>query len=205
MASQTDIANIALQSIGASTITAFTDGTKNANKVSQLYEHYRDALLRAYHWKFATKRKKLARSSNTPVFEFDYQYPLPNDYVRLIAVYDNDAGLGSVRYKLGYDEDDTKVIWCSSDEVWITYVANITSVQNFDPTFRMALAYKLAVTLAVSIAESRSLSDDMRRDYKDTIRQARSYGALEDYPEQFPDGSWSDVRNSSFDRSTPGW
>lgn len=194
MSSEVDIANLALDMIGAKTITALDEGSRNANVANRLYSQYRDALLRRYAWKFATKRIKLARSSNTPVFEFDYQYPVPSDFIRVLSVSDNQDHVGTIRYKLEYDATDTRVIACSADELWLRYIAKITDSGIFDPDFVLALATKMAQTMAMSIAESNTLAQAMKAEYREALAAARSVASMEDFPDEFPEGSWVGVR-----------
>lgn len=194
MTSEVDIVNIGLDMCGAESITALTEGSNNSNVANRIYTVYRDFLLRRYIWKFATKRIKLAQSANSPVYEFDYQYPVPSDLIRIIDVHDNEDGIGLVVYKLEYDDTDTRVISTSATNVWITYVARITDPNVFGPDFVMALASRMAMTFALKIAESRSLYREMKADYKELVRGARSVSSQEDWTDQMPQGSWVDVR-----------
>lgn len=60
-----DIANRALQHCGARRITAFTDGSKNANSVSFCYDKLREAELRRNVWTFAVRKVALRPVDNT--------------------------------------------------------------------------------------------------------------------------------------------
>jgi hypothetical protein len=95
MPSKVDIANRALRLIGGERITSFTQGTPNANKVTDLYDELVDDLLR-YPWNFATKRVKLAQSSTAPTFEFDHAYTLPSDWIYTVSVHGNDIGRATI-------------------------------------------------------------------------------------------------------------
>lgn len=204
MASEVSIANSALRKIGAQTITSFDQGTDNANVVNDQYSDVRDALLRAHTWNFATKLKKLARSSNTPAFEWDHQYPMPSDWLRIVSVADNDAGHGTVRYKIGFDDNDGNVIFTGVDELWIRYIARVTDPNRMSADFREVLAWNLAREFAISIAQSNTLSDRMEQRYQSAFRRARSADGMEDYPEEFPASTWTAVRHSGV--NTPfGW
>lgn len=199
MSSEVEIVNMGLDMVGAESIASLTEGSNNANVANRIYPVLRDYLQRRYTWKFLTKRVKLARSANTPVYEFDYQYPLPADYIRIIDVHDNEDGSHPVPYKLEYDATDTRVIACSSENVWLTYVGNVTDTSAFSPDFNMALATRMAMVFAIKLAESRSLYIEMRYDYKEIIAGARSTSSMEDVSDPFPDGSW--VTNRGVDTS----
>lgn len=204
MASEVDIANSALRKIGAQPITSFDEGTDNANVVDDQYPNVRDYLLRSHTWNFATKLKKLARSADTPAFEWDHQYPLPSDWLRLVTVSDNDAGHGTVRYEIGYDDDDGNVIFADVDELWIRYIARVTDPNRMSADFREVLSWALAREFAVSIAQSNTLSDRMDARFQSAFRRSRSTDGMEDYPKEFPASSWAAVRHSWV--NTPfGW
>ena len=53
------IANLTLTSLGADTITSFTEDSEPARKVSTNYNHILNAMLREHPWNFAIKRVKL--------------------------------------------------------------------------------------------------------------------------------------------------
>lgn len=204
MSSEVDIANSALRKIGANTITSFLDGTSNANIVADQYENVRDYLMRAHTWNFATKLKKLARSANTPAFQWDHQYPVPSDFLRVVAVADNDAGHGVVKYEIGYDDTDGNVIFADVDELWLRYIARITDPNRMSPDFREALSFALAAEFAVSIANSNTLHDRMFDRFQRIFRRARSADGMEDYPAEFPLSSWASTRHS-FTNTPFGW
>ena len=63
MASEVDIANRALQKLGAESIVSLTQDSENARACNLCYEPIRDAELRAHPWNFAIKRASLAADS----------------------------------------------------------------------------------------------------------------------------------------------
>lgn len=206
MASVVGIVNRGLRAVGAeNTITALTDGTRNANVASDLYEEHRDNLLRGHPWNFATKRIKLARSATTPVYGWDYQYPVPSDFLRLLEVHDNSAGVGILEYKYETDATDGRVIRANADEVWLKYVAQITDPNQMPPDFRMALSMSLAVDFSIAITNSNSLEEIMRDRYTRAVSRAKSNDSVEDFPDRFPAGSWASSRFSDFSDSDSSW
>ena len=63
MASVVDICNSALNLLGASTISALTDDSKNARLCNQRYEPVRNRIFRGHAWNCLTKRVQLAKDS----------------------------------------------------------------------------------------------------------------------------------------------
>ena len=60
MASEVDIANSALNLLGASTISTFTDDSKNARLVNQRYEPVRDRVFRSHAWNCLHKKSSIS-------------------------------------------------------------------------------------------------------------------------------------------------
>ena len=87
MASVVDICNSALNLLGASTISALTEDSKNARLCNQRFEPIRDRMFRSHAWNCLTKRVQLAEDSTTPVIEYSKQYTLPADCLRVLKVH----------------------------------------------------------------------------------------------------------------------
>lgn len=189
MASEVGICNLALNKVGGSNIISLTEGSRNANLCADEYQNARDQLLGDHAWNFAVTRVKLPQLTAAPVYEFDHAYRLPADFIRLIAAHGNDAAAGVLDYRLEGD-DGGQLLLSSADRIWIRYVRRVTDPNQMPPSFQRALAFDLAVRLAVPIANSRTLREDVERGAGKALRQARSIDALQDKPEEFPDGSW---------------
>lgn len=185
MASSVSICNSALIKIGAKTITSLTDGGKNATACNEQYSKKRDELLRAHNWNFATARQKIAQLTSTPAFEFDYEYQLPSDNLKVRSAYDNTDGTGNIVYKI-----EGRKLLTSVEDVYLKYTQQVTDVNDMPPDFREALSYLLAADLAISIANSKSLKEQMGDGFRAMLRKARSTDAIEDTPDEMPDGSW---------------
>lgn len=193
MPGETDVINFALRKVGANPIVSIADGTPSANSVNDMYSEIRDQLLRSHPWNFATKRVQLAESATDPTFEFDYAFALPADWLRTISLHDNDAGHGSVLYRTEL-VDDQRVIVTSSSQAWLRYVASITDPNLMTPDFRMLLAVSLARDLAIPLASSNTLYEQLARQADRLMGQARSTDALDGFPEMRPRGSWASSR-----------
>lgn len=191
MASDVLICNAALQLIKHSkSITALTQGTKEANACEVIYEELRDALLSMHDWNFATRRVKLARVTETPAFGWDYGYQLPADYLRFTSVHDNDAGRGTVPYKIEGNQ-----IMADASDLYLRYVRRETDPNTMIPLFRVALSKLMASRLAVALTQSVSRSNDMYKQFTDDdLPTAKSADAIQDYPEGLPESNWITAR-----------
>jgi hypothetical protein len=187
---EVDVVNAALGRIGATAITALTDGSNSANKANAIYAQLRDRLLRSHNWNFATKRVKLAQSSTTPTFEFDFAYPLPSDWIKNVSVHNNDAGHGTLFYRTEINAD-VRAILASAEEVWLRYVFRVEDPSLMAPDFRDAFEFALARDLAVPLASSNVLRREMADEYKTAIASARYTDGVGSFPELRPKGSWA--------------
>jgi hypothetical protein len=185
MAGDTEIANVALRAIGASRITSLTQGTKNANYLNDIYAELRDKLLEMHHWNFATKSVKLAQTATTPAVEFDNQYTLPADFIRLVRAHSDDQAMVIVDHRLRDGKLES-----SASEVWIVYISRVTDPNQMTPLFRDALSMALAVEAATGIAESNTMAERMQKKFEKAMRRARSADAQSDLPDRMPPGSW---------------
>jgi hypothetical protein len=185
MASVVSICNGALRRIGASTITALDQGTKNANWCNDRYAEMRDAVMEMHPWNFAVKTAKLAQLAGTPVLKFDFAYQLPADFIRSISVYDSNEGEGVVDHQLRNDTVES-----SSSEVWMIYVSLVTDPNKMTPLFRETLSAYMAIEGASAIAESTTLRETMLVEFEKLLRRARSVDGMSNLPDRMPVGTW---------------
>ena len=193
MPSETDIANVALRLVGGTRITSLTQATPNANAVNDIYSQIRDDMLE-YPWNFATQRVELAQLSTTPAFGFDFAYALPADWAYTISVHDNAAGHGTIDYREEHLASQ-KVLSTNHSTVYLTYVKKETDPNLMPASFRLALASALARNLAITIANSNVLEDQLSERAKKDLARAKSIDAVSSFPEPRPRGNWANSRN----------
>lgn len=189
MPSQTGIINDALRAIGGTRITSISDGSANGNIATDLWDDAVDALLRAHTWNFATRRIQLARSATLPVFEYDYAYVLPADWIRTISVHDNDDGFGTITWREEINAGQ-RALLANEENVYLRYVARVTDTNVWAVDFVSAFTAQLASLMAVPVAKSVSLAEKWEKEAGKRLRRARSTDALGASPESRPLGSW---------------
>lgn len=186
MTSTVEICNYALAKVGEQTIVSLNDGTDPANQCDLLYPFARDYVLRAHPWNCAIKRTALAASTTEPIYEFDNQYPLPSDLLRLL-----DVDLGS--------DDDWRVengaIVANVDGALnIRYVYRIEDPNRFDAHVVEVLASYLAVQLVEPLTQSNTKKQLLTQQFEQVFAIARRSDAQEDPPARLEDGSWLKAR-----------
>lgn len=203
MASEVEIANAALQKLGAARIVDLTDNSVAARACNNCYERLRDKELRAHRWNFAISRAQLAASTTSPAFGPAYAYPLPADFLRLAPLDpENIAGSGlsipgtivtfgaSMDWRIENHLDGRAILSNEGAPLNIRYVAIVTDPNLMDALFREALACRMAEEMCEEITQSNVKKADARTDYKAAIQEAKLTNALENVPEQSADSSW---------------
>lgn len=181
-----DILNNSLVRIGSKTITSLTDGDKVANACNTVYERTRDSLLRQHLWNFSLKRVELASEEDTPVFGFNYSYPLPADFIRVKQLEDSYAP-----YKI----EGSKLLTDAS-QVQLVYVSRIEDVAKFDPLFIEALVLLLGINLSYILIGSNTREASLKEELRNTLFIAKQVDGQDDTPDSltanaFLESKWS--------------
>ena len=171
MASVVDICNSALNLLGASTITALTEDSKNARLCNQRYEPIRNRTFRSHAWNCLTKRVQLAEDSSAPVVEYANQFTLPSDCLRL---------LGLDAYNSDHKVEGRKIL-CNESTIKISYVAQITDPNELDVLTRETISAGLAADIAYAITANLQVSKLMQDKYQFKLSEARHTDASEGY------------------------
>lgn len=207
MASETGIVNVGLAraQIRARLTALDTDTSAEARAARDVYDDMRDALQRQYMWSFTKKRAALAQVLTTPAFGFDYGYAMPSDFLRVISVHPSDANNSICRYKvetLSVSSTDTLVLLANANTLYLRYAAKIESAALMDPMFRNVLSWQLGEHFSLSIRESTSQADYCHKRMRLSLSEARAANSIEDWPDEFPDGSWASERGVE---GNPSW
>ena len=201
MASIVGICNAGLQLIkNSKQITSLEQGTKEANACEIVFDELRDAMLELHNWNFATKRAKLAQLADTPAFEFDYGYQLPSDFLRVVSCHNNATGRDRIVYKIEGGQINADV-----QNMYLRYIARVEDPNLMPATFRLALSKLLASRLAVTIANSEKLSQQLYEQYiGEDLPTAKSSDSIQDFPDQLPESSCVAVRYGARELYEPG-
>ena len=171
MASVVQICNSALNQLGAASITALTDNSKNARLCNARYETIRDAVYRSHPWNCLIRRKQLAQDTATPAYGFKFQFTLPSDCLRVLVL---DA------YNSDHKVEGRKIL-CNESTIKISYVAQITDPNELDVLTRETISAGLAADLAYAITANLQVSKLMQEKYQFKLSEARHTDASEGY------------------------
>ena len=191
MASVVDICNSALNLLGASTISALTEDTKNARLCNQRYEPIRNRVFRSHNWNCLIKRVELAQDSTGPVIEYTYGYTLPSDCLRVLKVHNGTTD--SIASALDYKVEGRKIV---TDEgtVYLVYVALDTDPTNYDSYLYEAVSHQLAADLAYAITNNSTLANQYMSRADERLREARFIDATENALDTIEANEFTDAR-----------
>ena len=176
MASVVNMCNSALNLLGASTIAALTDDTKNARLCNQRYEPVRNRVFRSHAWNCLHKRVQLAQNSTAPVIEYDHAYALPSDCLRVLKIHNGTTD--SIADALDYKLEGRNII-TDIDTVYLIYIALDTDPNNYDTYLRESISHQLAADLCYAITNNATLANQYMTRADERLREARFIDATE--------------------------
>lgn len=180
--SEVALCNRALAAIGAGNeIIYLTEDTPEAEVCRLFYSDLRDAVLRDGNWGFAIKRAELnVTNAQAPAFGFDYAYQMPNDFMRMLEVYNS--------FNQPVYEPDMWSIeqgeFLSNDEapIRIRYVSRVTDVTMYPQDFQEAVIYRLASEICEALENNSSLRAELVAMYEKRLLDAKHNGSIERAP-----------------------
>ena len=174
MTSAVDIANSALNNIGASTINSLTEDSVAARIVNQRYVFVRDAVFRSHPWNCLVRRASLAQNSTAPTWGYTYAYNLPTDPYCLRV-------LRLEKLDLDYKVEGRTIV---SDEqtMKIKFIARVTDPNEYDTLLVESIAARLAADICYGITNSNALVANMVALYESKLKEARFVDSTEGMP-----------------------
>ena len=175
---------MALNEVGEGSIMALTEDSKAGRLCNQFYALTRDMVLRAHPWNFATKRVELAQLTETPAFDFDHQFQLPADCLKVQKT-DDDRDIFKV-------EDG--MLLSNNAVVKIVYTRRIEDTTKFDSLFVETLYLEIAAKIVFNLSDNNALSQTLFAKAKDKISQAKSMDGQEGIVDVVEADTWLNSR-----------
>jgi len=153
--------------MGGSPISAFDEGTAEADVVDALYEDIARSSLTSSRWRFATNQQVLNRLVSAPTGRFDAAYQMPSDLLMLSAVTVGD-------HPIQYDTYGDKIYGDidTNDVVIADYIYRAAEA-HWPPYFTLAVEFQVASMLAISIARDANLAQMMDQQAERQMIKAR--------------------------------
>ena len=180
-----DCCNSALQKLGAASILNLSDNSLEARQCTIAFDSNRRSELRKHKWNFAIKRAVLSPDSTAPAFDYLYAFTIPADCIRVLLP--EDAYCDWVM-------EGRKILSNDTDTLNLRYVADITDVTQWDPTFYDLAAISLAIDICEKVTNSTQKKMTLDQEYKEAAASARKANAFENLPASGPADSFWLVR-----------
>lgn len=165
MTSKVGISNLALSRLGASTITSLTDGTTEANLCNTFFDELIDRVIMQGRWTSTIKRTSLAKTTNTPAFEFANEFQLPVDPKCLQVLAIDEDTHGTTPYTIEGDK-----LLTDNSSIKIKYIARITDSEDWDPMLTHAFELLLTSYLALPISGDKAMAQALREEYEQVVQ-----------------------------------
>ncbi len=167
MASEVDICNKALLSLGAAQIISLDDPQTEAVLCKQLYADLRDAVLQAHDWSFAIERINLPKGGTDPTFRYANAFPLPGRVLYVMEV-NKIVRTDPVRdWQVENDAIVTDDINCAAK-----LLKQVIDTSKFAPLFIQALQARLAADMAIPLTSNGKLEQAKWSLYRSKIMEA---------------------------------
>ncbi len=180
------ICNRALDLIGADPIVSLDDPNKPARLASRNFPAARDAVLRAYPWNGAIRRRRLAAMTAEPEWGFARQYQLPDDALRLLGLSDD----GDQAWRV----EGRRILTDAGPPLDVLYIARIEDPADFDPLLADTIAARLAADIAYALAGSSTGQQAAWQFYQARLVEARMIDAQEGTPAPLSADAWLAAR-----------
>lgn len=186
--SQISICNSAIIKVGGDIITSITEDKKSAKILNAVYAQIRDEVLRSRNWNFAMKRATMTPTANTPPYEYDYEFSLPMDCLRVVDI-ENEY----------FDENfdftiEGETLLCNEASINFRYIFRNEDESSYDPMFAECLAWRLAQEIAYAITQSAQMEDQMKKRYSEALAYASSTDSIEGTMKPFVADIWTNAR-----------
>jgi hypothetical protein len=173
-ASWLQICNRALARLSAIELTDIDEGTANASFCKTFLPEAVEEVLAQYGWTCCRKRLRIEPLAERPAFGWEYQFPMPNDYVRLVEIWGGGGTLG----KHEYQAERGKIL-ANFRELRLVYIAQPDEAVLLSPGVRKAVEVTLAFLLTTAITSSEQLAARLSAERAEAVERARTEDAQE--------------------------
>jgi hypothetical protein len=178
MATPVTISSNALLLLGADSINSFSEPFDRAKLASNLWPEVRDWLLRSHPWNCATARAALAPDSTPPVFDYAFQFSLPDGWLKTLQV-------GELGIPVDFKTEGLKIL---SDENPLNLVYIFRQAEGaWDSQLTWAGTVAMAAAMAYAITQSASVQNTWFTTLGQILRAARTADGQDDPPQTMGD------------------
>jgi hypothetical protein len=162
MATDLSICNTALLMANATTINSFNDSTREAAMCDAMFQTTKETILSKHPWSFSLFQEKLARTTNTPLFDFTYEFQLPTGYIRTLKTDQSGNNYRVLKDKLFSDYKEVEILYQKDP-----------GVEFYPAYFVRLLEFKMAEILSLSLVQDEAMATRFQQAYLLSMREAR--------------------------------
>jgi hypothetical protein len=177
------VCNLGLSLLKVDPITSIEEpGTDTEAICSLWYDTTRRQVLRAHPWNFAKKRVTLSRNATAPNSGYPDRYALPNDYLRLIFIDDEEEPLTQIDYEIenGYLLIDN----AGAADLDIGYIFDEVNVNAWDELFKRYVAVQMAYNMAYGFSGKTTLVATVKDMLQEVRNEARAINGQDTPPKR---------------------
>ncbi len=165
------VANLALQRVGARTITTLADGDRNANAVNLVFADIRDEVMRTFPWACLIGRTALSTSGSSNA-TFSYTHTLAATVLRVLDI----NGDGAILFRR-----EGTTLYTNEATGYIRTISMSATVTEWDPLLVSAIECRMASKIAVKIAQDKELAQILFQEYIMILGLAIKLEAIEQH------------------------
>lgn len=174
------------------TIVDEDEGSTESVILSAAFDVAFQKVLKDHNWNFATKRRSLSLTGNSPV-DWAFEYHYPNDCVKAQGFEDADRNAEKKPFKVEKGGVD-KIIKCDVDSAVLIYTEKQSEITNVDADFMTAFSWYLAHRGCVALTGDKALWQACITTYRNFISQASTNDANEGTNNDSPDAAWEEAK-----------
>jgi hypothetical protein len=197
VASQIDVANLALSILGKPSIASFLENSNAARVINIEYDLIRKALLTGRAtWRFSVKRARLPVLSTPPASgPYTQQYALPTDCLRVLLAGDTWPGMDLSDYLMGptdagYEIEGRNILCDYGAPLSLQYIYDVQDTTQFDAWFVLYFAAHIAWTCCERLTGSDAKQEAANKRMQFSMSQATASNALVNTPKKNADDTW---------------
>jgi hypothetical protein len=188
MTTAVTICSNALLMNGAKTINDFTENNDRARLVSNLWPQIRDWLIRSHNWNSCVARVQLAPDVVTPSFDWNFQYSIPNDWLRTLQV-------GELGIPVDYAHEGRKIL-CDENPLNLVYVFR-QDEGSWDTGLQFVATLAMCAVTAYPLTQSASFAASQYALFVQELRKVKSTDGQDIPPETLGDFRYFNSRFTS--------
>lgn len=157
---QVQVANLALDMIGANTISSFEDSTVEAQKMKAYYELFVRQAFGKHEWNFSLTEYQATLLETSPIPQWEYAYTLPADMLQLKSAFLSNSAGDRAPYKNYQLFENNTLCTDSGNGIWIHYLKRVYETR-WPAYFIDYVAHHLATKLCPIIGRQMGLQKQL--------------------------------------------